>query len=214
MFLTYDINICIPVTILLSKVLFLMKNISSLCVFCGSRFGNDPAYEETARELGAVIADKGIRLVYGGGSIGLMGVVANAVMENGGEVIGVIPQFLDEMEIGKPDLTELIITNNMHDRKHRMFDLSDGFISLPGGLGTLDETFEILTWKQLQVHAKPVIILDVAGYWTELLGLIDAVISKGFADQRIKGMYQVAHNTAEVFASLDAAPEPQFKPHL
>ena len=190
-----------------------MKNISSLCVFCGSRFGNDPAYEETARELGAVIADKGIRLVYGGGSIGLMGVVANAVMENGGEVIGVIPQFLDEMEIGKLDLTELIITNNMHDRKHKMFDLSDGFISLPGGLGTLDETFEILTWKQLQVHAKPVIILDVAGYWTELLGLIDSVISKGFADQRIKSMYQVAHNTAEVFASLDAAPEPQFKPH-
>ena len=157
------------------------------------------------------MADKGIRLVYGGGSIGLMGVVANAVMENGGEVIGVIPQFLDEMEIGKLDLTELIITNNMHDRKHKMFDLSDGFISLPGGLGTLDETFEILTWKQLQVHAKPVIVLDVAGYWTELSGLIDAVISKGFADPRIKGMYQVAHNTAEVFASLDAAPEPQFK---
>jgi uncharacterized protein (TIGR00730 family) len=181
-----------------------MKNINSLCVFCGSRFGNDPAYEQTARELGAVMADKGIRLIYGGGGIGLMGVVANAVMENGGEVIGVIPKFLDEMEVGKLDITKLIITNNMHERKSKMFELSDGFISLPGGLGTLDETFEIMTWKQLKVHSKPVIILDVAGYWSELSALINALISKGFADQRIKGMYHIVGNTAEVFATLDS----------
>ena len=181
-----------------------MENIASLCVFCGSRFGNDPAYEQTARELGAVMADKGIRLIYGGGGIGLMGVVANAVMENGGEVIGVIPKFLDEMEVGKLDITKLIITNNMHERKSKMFELSDGFISLPGGLGTLDETFEIMTWKQLKVHSKPVIILDVAGYWSELSALINALISKGFADQRIKGMYHIVGNTAEVFATLDS----------
>ena len=181
-----------------------MKNINSLCVFCGSRFGNDPAYEQTARELGAVMADKGIRLIYGGGGIGLMGVVANAVMENGGEVIGVIPKFLDEMEVGKLDITKLIITNNMHERKSKMFELSDGFISLPGGLGTLDETFEIMTWKQLKVHSKPVIILDVAGYWSELSALINALICKGFADQRIKGMYHIVANTAEVFATLDS----------
>ena len=181
-----------------------MKNIASLCVFCGSRFGNDPAYEQTARELGAVMADKGIRLIYGGGGIGLMGVVANAVMENGGEVIGVIPKFLDEMEVGKLDITKLIITNNMHERKSKMFELSDGFISLPGGLGTLDETFEIMTWKHLKVHSKPVIILDVAGYWSELSALINALISKGFADQRIKGMYHIVGNTAEVFATLDS----------
>jgi len=181
-----------------------MKNINSLCVFCGSRFGNDPAYEQTARELGAVMADKGIRLIYGGGGIGLMGVVANAVMENGGEVIGVIPKFLDEMEVGKLDITKLIITNNMHERKSKMFELSDGFISLPGGLGTLDETFEIMTWKQLKVHSKPVIILDVSGYWSELSALINALISKGFADQRIKGMYHIVGNTAEVFATLDS----------
>jgi len=181
-----------------------MKNINSLCVFCGSRFGNDPAYEQTARELGAVMADKGIRLIYGGGGIGLMGVVANAVMENGGEVIGVIPKFLDEMEVGKLDITKLIITNNMHERKSKMFELSDGFISLPGGLGTLDETFEIMTWKQLKVHSKPVIILDVSGYWSELSALINALISKGFADQRIKGIYHIVGNTAEVFATLDS----------
>jgi uncharacterized protein (TIGR00730 family) len=181
-----------------------MKNIGSLCVFCGSRFGNDPLYEQTARELGAVLADKGIRLIYGGGGMGLMGVVANAVMENGGEVIGVIPKFLDEMEVGKLDITKLIITNNMHERKSKMFELSDGFISLPGGLGTLDETFEILTWKQLKVHSKPVIILDVAGYWSELSALISALIFKGFANQNIMGMYHVVSNTAEVFTSLSS----------
>jgi len=181
-----------------------MKKIASLCVFCGSRFGNDPAYEQAARELGAVMADKGIRLIYGGGGIGLMGVVANAVVENGGEVIGVIPKFLNEMEVGKQDVTKLIITNNMHERKNKMFELSDGFISLPGGLGTLDETFEIMTWKQLKIHSKPVIILDVAGYWSELSALINGLILKGFANQRIKGMYQVVNNTAEVFVALDS----------
>jgi len=179
-----------------------MKNIASLCVFCGSRIGNDPAYEKTARELGAVMADKGIRLIYGGGGIGLMGVVAKAVMENGGEVIGVIPKFLNEMEVGKLEVSKLIITDSMHERKSKMFELSDGFISLPGGLGTLDETLEIMTWKQLKVHSKPIIIIDVAGYWSELSALINALIFKGFADQRIKGMYQVVGNTAEVFAAL------------
>ena len=181
-----------------------MKNITSLCVFCGSRLGNDPLYEKAARELGAVMADKDIRLIYGGGSIGLMGVIANSVLENGGEVIGVIPKFLDEMEVGKFDVTKLIITENMHERKSKMFELSDGFISLPGGLGTLDETFEIMTWKQLKVHSKPVIILDVSGYWSELSALINALIFKGFADRRIKEMYQVVSNTAEVFAALNS----------
>jgi uncharacterized protein (TIGR00730 family) len=108
------------------------------------------------------------------------------------------------MEVGKLDITKLIITNNMHERKSKMFELSDGFISLPGGLGTLDEIFEIMTWKQLKVHSKPVIILDVAGYWSELSALINALIFKGFADQRIKGMYHIVSNTAEVFATLDS----------
>ena len=184
-----------------------MENISSLCVFCGSRFGNDPAYEDAARELGAVMADRGIRLIYGGGSVGLMGIVASAVMENGGEVVGIIPKFLEDLEVGKTDISELIVTENMHSRKHRMFDLSDGFISLPGGLGTLDETLEILTWKQLQIHTKPVIIMDIAGYWSELSELIDATISKGFADSGIKGLYQVVNNPAEAFVALEQAPE-------
>lgn len=188
-----------------------MKEISSLCVFCGSRFGNDPAYEVAARELGAAMAEKGIRLVYGGGSIGLMGVVANAVMENGGEVIGVIPQFLQDLEVGKTDLTELIVTDNMHNRKHKMFDLSDGFVSLPGGLGTLDETFEIITWKQLKVHAKPIIIMDVAGYWSELTELIEATVAKGFAGTEVKDIYQVVKTPVDVFAALEMMPDPKFE---
>ena len=189
-----------------------MTIVSSLCVFCGSRFGNDPAYEEAARELGAVMADKNIRLVYGGGSVGLMGVVANAVMENGGEVIGVIPKFLEELEVGKSDVTELIVTDNMHSRKHKMFDLSDGFISLPGGLGTLDETFEIMTWKQLKVHAKPVIMLDTGGYWSEMHELIDAIIVKGFAHPSAKELCHFAATVADVFTILDQVPAPSFKP--
>ncbi len=181
-----------------------MKKITSLCVFCGSHLGNDPAYEQTAKLLGATIADKGIRLIYGGGSMGLMGVVASAVMENGGEVVGVIPKFLDEIEVGKLDVTKLIISNDMHERKSKMFELSDGFISLPGGLGTLDETFEIMTWKQLKIHSKPVIILDVAGYWSELSTLINALIFKGFSDKKIKEMYHVVSNTAEAFVALES----------
>jgi len=156
------------------------------------------------------MADKGIRLIYGGGSIGLMGVVASAVLNNGGKVTGVIPRFLQELEVGKADVTELIVTENMHSRKHTMFDLSDGFISLPGGLGTLDETFEIMTWKQLQVHEKPLIILDVAGYWSELKELMDALIDKGFANPSAKNLYQIASNTSEVFEALAKASDPGF----
>lgn len=189
-----------------------MKSVSSLCVFCGSRFGNDPAYEQAARELGAVMADKGIRLVYGGGSVGLMGVVATAVMENGGEVVGVIPRFLQDLEVGKSDVTELIITENMHSRKHKMFELADGFVSLPGGLGTLDETFEIMTWKQLKVHEKPVIMLDTGGYWSEMKDLIDALVVKGFAGPEAKNLCQFAASVADVFVILEQTPSPSIEP--
>ncbi len=189
-----------------------MKSIASLCVFCGSRFGNDPAYEEAARELGAVMADKGIRLIYGGGSVGLMGLVASAVMENGGEVIGVIPQFLEDLEVGKSDVTELIVTENMHSRKNKMFELSDGFISLPGGLGTLDETFEIMTWKQLKVHDKPVIMLDIGGYWSEMKVLLEAIIHKGFAGASSRDLCRFAGSVADVFSLLEGVPEQSFAP--
>ena len=142
-----------------------MTEIKSLCVFCGSRAGLDPDHESAARHLGHAIADRGIKLVYGGGDIGLMSIVARAALENGGHVIGVIPEFIQDFEVGNPGLSELIVVESMHERKSKMFELADGFVSLPGGLGTLDETIEILTWKQLQQHRKPVVLVDINDYW-------------------------------------------------
>ena len=143
-----------------------MTMIASLCVFCGSRHGDDPAYREAATRLGTLMAERGTRLIYGGGGIGLMGVVAETVLAGGGEVIGVIPHFLTQYEIGHPGVTELVVVDSMHDRKLRMSELADGFVVMPGGLGTLDETLEITTWKQLQLHAKPVVVVNVSGFST------------------------------------------------
>jgi len=153
-----------------------MDDISSLCVFCGSRVGNDPAYSAVARELGAEMAKRNIRLVYGAGNIGIMGELAEEVQCNGGKITGVIPEFLDRLEVGRKESDEFIVTTSMHDRTARMFEASDAFVSLPGGLGTLDETFEIITWRQLGLHDKPIIILDVNGYWSPLSALIESSI--------------------------------------
>jgi len=185
-----------------------MTKISSLCVFCGSRFGNNPAYEAAARKLGEIMLERDIRLVYGGGSIGLMGVVADTVANGGGEVVGVIPRFLEKLEVGKTDVSEFIVTENMHSRKNRMFDLSDGFVSLPGGLGTLDETFEIMTWKQLRIHAKPIIVLNVEGYWSGLQKLIEDTIEGGFAPEKARELITVVETPEQVFDALESAPLP------
>jgi len=185
-----------------------MTNISSLCVFCGSRLGADPAYEVAARRLGEIMLERKIKLVYGGGGIGLMGVVADTVADGGGEVIGVIPKFLEEREVGKKDVNEFIVTDNMHSRKNKMFELSDGFVSLPGGLGTLDETFEIMTWKQLRVHAKPIVMLNVKGYWSGFQRLIDDTINGGFASDTARDLIHVVETPEHVFDALDAAPQP------
>jgi len=185
-----------------------MTEISSLCVFCGSKVGANPAYEAAARRLGALMVERDIRLVYGGGRIGLMGIVADTVLAGGGEVVGVIPEFLEKLEVGNTDVTELIVTDSMHSRKHRMFELSDGFVSLPGGLGTLDETFEILTWKQLQVHAKPVVVMNVEGYWASLAQLIEDTINGGFAHPKIRDLLSIVDGPEQVFDALDRAPVP------
>jgi len=185
-----------------------MSDIRSICVFCGSKTGADPAYEAAALKLGDMIAERGIRLVYGGGCIGLMGLVAERVAAGGGEVIGVIPDFLMKLEVGNEKVGELIITDSMHSRKRRMFELSDGFVSLPGGLGTLDETFEIITWKQLQLHAKPIVVLDVAGYWNGLGRLVEDTIEGGFAHAKVRDLYSAVSTPEAVFAALEAAPEP------
>lgn len=186
-----------------------MVDIRSLCVLCGSRDGADPAYREAAVELGRLMAERGIRLVYGAGSIGLMGIIADAAIKAGGEVVGVIPDFLIRYEVGHKRLTDLVVTDSMHDRKRRMFEMADAFVVLPGGLGTLDETFEIITWKQLRLHDSPIVILDVNGYWQPLAALIRATVAGGFADAGVTELFSVARTPEDVFQSLATAPAPK-----
>jgi len=158
----------------------------SICVYCGSNAGDKPAYAEAARALGARLAGDGLGLVYGGGNVGLMGIVADAVLAHGGEVIGVIPEQLVQWEVAHRGLTRLEVVANMHERKARMFDLADGFIALPGGFGTLDEMFEMLTWRQLGLGDKPCAFLDVAGFYTPLMAMLDGMVRERFLhpDQR------------------------------
>ena len=158
----------------------------ALCVYCGSNAGNNPVYAEQARVLGRTMAEHGLALVYGGGNVGLMGIVADAVLEHGGEVIGVIPQQLVDWEVAHRGVTRLEVVDSMHTRKQRMFELSDGFIALPGGFGTLDEMFEMLTWRQLGLGKKPCAFLDVQGFWQPLMTMLDTMVRERFlhADQR------------------------------
>jgi uncharacterized protein (TIGR00730 family) len=156
---------------------------SSVCVFCGARFGTAPGGRELANGLGTLLAREKMTLVYGGGGVGLMGVLANAALQAGGEVVGVIPRFLLEREAGHPDLTETVIVENMHERKLQMFDRSDAIVVLPGGLGTLEEFFEVLSWRTLGLHAKPIVIVDLGGYWQPLAALLRSCVDGGFAER-------------------------------
>lgn len=157
-----------------------MTIMRSLCVYCGSKPGNDPRHEATAAELGRLMAQAGVRLVYGGGSVGLMGVIADSVLAHGGEAFGVIPKGLFTTEVGHPGLTELVEVGSMHERKALMAAEADAFVALPGGLGTLEELAEIATWSQLGIHAKPVGVLDIDGFWEPLLGFLDSAANAGF----------------------------------
>ena len=186
-----------------------MTNIRNICVYCGSSPGHDPRHEAAARALGAAIANAGIGLVFGGGSCGLMGVVARAALDAGGEVCGIIPDFLGKREIALEGLTELCVVADMHQRKQLMFEMSDAFAVLPGGFGTLDETFEILTWRKLALHDKPVLLVDIAGFWRPLLTLIDHVIGQGFAHPADRDLYRVVSTIAQLLAALKQAPAPQ-----
>jgi uncharacterized protein (TIGR00730 family) len=156
------------------------RTLHSVCVFCGSRMGARPAYVEGARALGEAIASRGLRLVYGGTSIGLMGVLADAALGRGGKVVGVLPRGLEEREIAHRGLTELHVVGSMHERKALMAKLSDAFIAMPGGFGTWDELFEIITWAQLGLHAKPMGVLNVEGYFEPMLAMIRQAASEGF----------------------------------
>lgn len=176
----------------------------SVCVFCGSRFGEAPEYRAAAEALGTGLAERNMRLVYGAGDVGLMGAVAQAAQSGGGETFGVIPEHLLKWEVGKRDLSSFIVTENMHERKKVMFMNCDAVVVLPGGAGSLDEFFEVLTWAQLGLHAKPIWILNIGGFWDPLVGLIDHVITQGFADASIKDHFHVADSVAAVFAGLAA----------
>jgi uncharacterized protein (TIGR00730 family) len=168
----------------------------SVCVFCGSRFGIDPAYRDAANQLGQALADNGLRLVYGAGDVGLMGEVANATQAAGGETFGVIPVHLMNLEVGKRDLSSFVITENMHERKKVMFMNADVIVTLPGGAGSLDEFFEVLTWKQLGLHDKPVYLLNINGYWDPLLALVQHQVTQGFADKSLLSLFKTVETVA------------------
>ena len=166
------------------------------CVFCGSRPGVRPAYTAAAEELGRLLANRGIGLVYGGASVGLMGAIANAALAAGGEVIGVIPRDLVRREVAHTALGDLRVVDTMHQRKARMAELADGFLVLPGGYGTLEELLEIVTWAQLRLHAKPVILINTLGYWDGLLAFLDSAVAAGFLKPQNRALLHAATDAA------------------
>jgi len=173
-----------------------------IAIYCGANGGHDSLYREAAAKMAAFLANEGIGLVYGGGNVGLMGTIADAALKAGGKVIGVIPQSLMEKELGHGGVTELHVVRSMHERKQLMVDLSDGFIALPGGFGTLDELFETLTWLQLSFHAKPVGLLNVNGFFDGLLVFLDHMAEQGFLKQAHRDCVLVANDPAELLAQM------------
>lgn len=169
----------------------------SVCVYCGSRKGRNPEYVDVARDFGTGIAAHGWRLVYGAGDIGLMGEVARAAQFAGGKTFGVIPRRLVEFEVAKTDLDSLVITENMHERKSVMFMNSDAFVVLPGGIGTLEEFMEILTWRHLGLHKKPVGLLNIGGYWNILIKTLEGIVQERFADSGLSSYFEVLESVAE-----------------
>jgi uncharacterized protein (TIGR00730 family) len=189
-----------------------MRQIRSICVYCGSGTGADPAFVAAARTLGEMLAKARIRLVYGGGRIGLMGEVARAVLGAGGDVIGIIPEFLKAREMMLPEAQELHVVKDMHTRKQLMFDKADAFIALPGGVGTLEELVEQMTWAQLGRHDKPILIADINGFWRPLLSLLAHMRENGFVRPGLEVRYLVAERIEDVLDMIVAAagrPAPQ-----
>lgn len=174
----------------------------SICVYCGSRYGADPTYRADAETLGRWIAQNGHQLVYGAGDVGLMGAVARATQEAGGDTFGVIPGHLLEREVGKRDLTRFVVTETMHERKKVMFMNSNAIVVLPGGAGSLDEFFEVLTWRQLGLHEKPIFLLNTNGYWAPLDGMVRHVVENGFADASLLSFYEVIDTVEDLKTAL------------
>ena len=176
--------------------------IKSLCVFCGSQHGSDRRFRAAAARLGELAGSAGLKVIYGGGRVGLMGAVADATMAGGGEVVGLIPARLLEREVGHRAITELIVARDMFDRKDQMIARADAFVVLPGGLGTLDELLEVVTLRQLGYHAKPIVLVNVGGYWDPLIALVDQVITHGFAAPNARTLYRAVGSVEEVLPAL------------
>lgn len=187
--------------------------IKNICVYCGSSENVDEIFKQTSAQLGTIIAESDRRVIYGGGRNGLMGIVADAALEKNGEVIGVIPLHLDEKEVAHKELTELHIVDSMHERKQLMVEKSDAFVILPGGLGTMDEFFEIFTWWQLGLHDKPILIANIKDYWTPLIKMLDNIQSEGFCRKDDLDFIRVVNSIEEILPSLDAAPRETSDPN-
>ena len=185
-----------------------MSHITSVAVFCGSSPGASPEFRAAATALGRGIARAGWRLVYGGGQMGLMGIVANAALAEGGAVTGVIPEFLRRQEVALDGVSDLVVTDSMHARKTVMFERADAFVTLPGGLGTLDETVEIITWRQLRLHAKPILLCDILGSAAPLVAAIETAIAQGFARPEVRDLFEVHAGVLATLARLAALPAP------
>ena len=186
-----------------------MADVSSIAVYCGSRVGTLPAYTEAARDLGRGMVARGVDLVFGGGRVGIMGVIADTILEGGGKVTGVIPHFLDELEVGHENVTEFIRVDNMHIRKATMFNRADAFVILPGGLGTLEEFFEVVTWKQLKLHQKPIVVLNVGGCWSRLTELTSDIVTAGFAHEKIADLFTMVETVDDIFQVISESPTPE-----
>jgi hypothetical protein len=186
-----------------------MNAIKRICVFCGSSPGARPEYIQAARQVGAILAQRKIGLVFGGGKVGMMGQLAQAALENNGEVIGVIPKGLHDRKVAFSGLSDLRVVGSMHERKALMAELSDGFMALPGGLGTLEEIFEIMTWAQLGMHQKPCGLLNVVGYFTPLFAFLDHVVAQGFLDMPHRSMILSAEEPEELFRQFEC-----YKPNI
>jgi hypothetical protein len=179
-----------------------MSKINAVCVYCGSSPGNDPAFVAAARTFGKILADNGVRLIFGGGSVGLMGALAESVLDHGGEATGVIPEFLTVRERPRQLAQELIVTQDMHERKRTMFERADGFVAMPGGIGTLEEVVEQITWAQLGRHKKPILIANINGYWDPLLTLIEHMRACKFVPPALRVNFLVAKRVEDILPKL------------
>ncbi|MEM7618262.1 MAG: TIGR00730 family Rossman fold protein [Pseudomonadota bacterium] len=189
-----------------------MTKINNVCVYCGSSSRVDDSFKEAATSLGKLIASEGWGVVYGGGRVGLMGLVADSALEAGAKVVGIIPEHIQEREVEHTDLTELHVVDTMHVRKQMMVDRSEAFVILPGGIGTMDEFFELVTWKQLGLHDKPIVVVDFNGYWSKLIELVTNIAAEGFMREEDLKLFEVVERIEDVPQTLKNAPMEKFDP--